>query len=763
MKKNVIFATVFAVAAALQSTAQQLPQFGKDNIDDIVRAMTLDEKINIVVGTNRVNDLTAECAPGMPVRQHVYVADAGNNSGQQNVAGAVTAFAKGRVKGAAGETYAVPRLGIPICVFADGPAGLRISPERSGDKRTFYCTAFPTGSSLSSSWDTELVKDVTAAIGNEVKEYGVDILLAPGMNIMRSPLCGRNFEYYSEDPVLAGKIAAAYINGIQSNGVGTSLKHFAVNNQETYRNGINAILSDRALREIYLRGFQIAVEEANPWTIMSRYNKINGELAAANSYLLTDILRGERGYDGFVMTDWWAEGQGNDQMAAGNDMIMPGTQRQFDDILEAVKDGRLDEAVLDRNVANILRVLQRSPVARGESYSNRPDLKAHAAVARKAASGGMVLLENKNKALPLEAKQKVALFGNASYDAYVGGTGSGNVNRRYKVSLDEGMTKAGYKVDSKLGKLYKSYIADEKASKPADNFWTIAKVDEMPVSYEAAGDAARSADVAIFTISRMAGEGTDRSLEKGDWKLTDTELENLNKVLSAFHGQGKKVAVVLNMGAIVDMTAWHDQPDAILHAWLPGQEAGNSIADVLSGKVSPSGKLPMTIARDYADYSSSDNFPYSQNPATTYYTEDIFVGYRHFDKAGVKPLYPFGYGLSYTDFAYSDINVTPDGENYRVTVNVTNTGDRSGREVVQLYVKAPGQDMVKPVKELKGFAKTGEIAPGASETVTVDIPRKLLASYNEYWHKWVVEPGEYHFIAAPSSADQGISAAIDVK
>lgn len=765
MKKIVICGAVAMSIGMSAMAADRLPQFGTDPVEDIVKAMTLEEKVNFVVGTRRGISYASAGAPGMPVRPNTYDEEheTSNFDAPEAVPGAVTAFSRGRVQGAAGETYGIPRLGVPIFMFADGPAGLRIASTREGDKNTYYCTAFPTGSSLAASWDAGLVETVTEALGNEVREYGVDILLAPGMNIMRSPLCGRNFEYYSEDPVLAGKIAAAYIRGIQSNGVGTSLKHFAVNNHETYRSGSNAILSDRALREIYLRGFQIAVDEANPWTIMSSYNKINGVLAACNKYLLTDILRGEWGYDGFVMTDWWGEGNGADQMAAGNDMLMPGTVRQYEEVLNAVKDGTLDEAVLDRNVANIMRVLLRAPAAKGASYSDRPDLKSHALVARDAATGGMVLLENNDKTLPISKKQKVALFGNASYDIFVGGTGSGNVNRKYKVSLDEGMKNAGYKIDKKLAKTYTEYIAEEKAKNPADNFWTIIPATEYVLTDEMVADAADNSDVAVFTISRIAGEGADRTLSKGDWYLTDVELGNFNKLADAYHARGKKVAVILNMGAMVDVTPLKDRADAILHAWLPGQEAGNSIATVLSGEVSPSGKMPFTVAKRYEDYPSADNFPYSKNPATTYYTEDIFVGYRHFDREGIEPLYPFGYGLSYTTFDYSGLMAEPDGDDYKVSVTVTNTGDNRGREVVQLYVSAPGKDMIKPVKEIKGFAKTAELAPGESETVTITVPRKYLASYNEFYNRWDVEPGEYEFIVTPSAAPGGHSVSIEVK
>ena len=704
---NKVICIVAALATCMTATAQ--PKLTADNIKEVVAAMTLEEKAALVVGTQRGGVYPPPPAPGMPVRPND---DPMNNA-------AVTAFSEGRVRGAAGDVLAVPRLGIPTMVLADGPAGLRIDPKRPNDENTYYCTAFPTASLLAATWDAPLIERMTEAIGNEVKEYGVDILLAPGMNIMRNPLCGRNYEYFSEDPLLAGKMAAAYIRGIQSQGVGVSLKHFAVNNQETYRNGIDVRISEQALREIYLRGFEIAVREGKPWTIMSSYNKINGILVSENRWLLKDVLRNEWGFDGFVMTDWWAEENGARQIAAGNDMLMPGTQRQLREILDAINAGIIQERDLDWCVENILRVLVKTPVFKGYKYSNKPDLKAHANIAREVAAEGMVLLEN-NGALPLKKGKRVALLGVDSYDALVGGSGSGHVNRQYEVSIYEGLKQAGFSLDAEQSKIYMDYVEAEKSK--------------------------QNRDLCILTIGRMAGEGDDRRLEKGDYYLSDLEMLNLQNLCTAFHAKKKPVVVLLSMGSFVEMSSWKHLPDAILHTWLPGQEEGNAIADVLTGKVNPSGKLPFTIAARYEDYSSSANFPSSNdNPAEVEYKEDVFVGYRHFDKVDITPTYPFGYGLSYTYFKYNNMTVKSDGDSITVCITVKNIGKHSGKESVHLYVSAPQDKLNRPVKELKAFAKTRLLKPGQSQMLKMTVNQQDLASWDTATHQWIKDSGIYKF------------------
>ena len=396
-----------------------------------------------------------------------------------------------------------------------------------------------------------------------------------------------------------------------------------------------------------------------------------------------------------------------------------------------------------------------SPTFKGYKYSNKPDLAAHAKVARETAPEGMVLLEN-NGALPFGKKvKKVALFGVGSYDTNVGGSGSGDVNKKYKVSLDEGLANAGYKLLDDLGVYYRDYIAAEtEILKQSSNYgWSKPIVQDKALDKTMVEATAKKSDIAVLTIGRMAGEGGDRQLEKGDWYLTDAEMDNLKLVCDTFHACGKKVVVLLNMGNIIDMNGWNNLPDAILHTWLPGQEAGNAMADVLSGKVNPSGKLPFTVAAKYEDYPSAANFPYSNgNEAEVCYDEDIFVGYRHFDTFGVEPLYPFGYGLSYTSFDYSGLTVTPAGDGFDVTVTVKNTGKVAGKESVQIYVSAPANPhMPKPEKELKAFGKTGLLKPGASETLHMHISRGQLASWNALDGGWIVDSGSYTFMAGASS------------
>ena len=765
MKKLICYC--MGLTALASSCTPKEPQLGVDPIDKVIAAMTLEEKANFVVGVERMKTTPPPAAPGMPIRDMFTPElqaklDACETDEERMLLFIATSTSTEKVAGAAGQHYAVPRLGIEPITYADGPAGLRIDPTRKDDDNEYYCTAFPVGATLAASWDVDLVKDVTTAMGEEVKEYGVDILLAPAINIHRSPLCGRNFEYYSEDPVLAGKIAAAYINGIQSNEVGVSLKHFAVNSQETVRNGVDAQLSERALREIYLKGFEIAVKESQPWTLMSSYNKINGVLASENRFTLTDILRGEWGFEGFVMTDWWAEENGARQIAAGNDLLMPGTQRQLDDIINGVKDGTLAEADLDLAVKNIMGIMLKTPTYKHYKYSNKPDLEAHAKVTRQAATDGMVLLKNEKLGgrseecvLPLGEGKTVALFGTASYDLLVGGSGSGNVNRKYKVSLNEGLVNNGMKLEASSSELYTNYIKEQKDAMPKENFWAVPVVAEMALSKEQVKKAIAGADVAVITISRMAGEGGDREVKAGDYLLSDVEAANLKLVCAEAHAAGKKAVLVLNMGSMVDLTSYVGMTDAVLHAWMGGQEMGNSLADVLMGKVNPSGKLPFTWAKNYSDYSSSNNFPESDgNPAITRYEEDVMVGYRYFDTENIQPLFPFGFGLSYTTFAYDDVKVAAADGKVTVSVTVKNTGKVAGREVVQMYVAQPKvEGLLQPAKELKAFAKTASIAPGESEVVTMTISNEDLAYFNEASKAWTVAPGEYTVFVAASAAD----------
>ena len=442
--KKILFSLFIVLVSGIAASSQSsvAPRLGKDPVKKVVAAMTLEEKAALVVGTGMrmggappagAGAAGAQGAPGAAAAQGAPAANAPTG-------GTMIGVTQSLVAGAAGTTFKLERLGITPMVLADGPAGLRISPTRQNDKNTYYCTAFPVGTLLASTWDVELVNKVGQSIGNEVLEYGADVLLGPGMNIHRNPLCGRNFEYYSEDPFVTGKIAAAMVNGVESQGVGTSIKHFAANNSETNRNSVNTIVSERALREIYLEGFRIAVQEAQPWTVMSSYNLINGTYTSESADLLTNILRKDWDFKGFVMTDW---GGGKDpvaQMNAGNDLLMPGSPAQIQTIIKAVQEGKLDVKILDRNVEKILNIMLQSPRFKGYKYSDKPDLKAHAEVTRQSATEGMVLLKNANGSLPFGAAIKnIAAFGNTSYEIITGGTGSGDVNEAYSVSLTEGL------------------------------------------------------------------------------------------------------------------------------------------------------------------------------------------------------------------------------------------------------------------------------------------------------------------------------------
>ena len=743
MKKISILA--MSAAAVLSCAPKGDPQLGKDSLDKVVAAMTLEEKAHLVIGTGMAG-----------------------SSGEAPVVGET----RNLVPGAAGTTYPIPRLGIPAIVLADGPAGLRINPLREGDANTYYCTHFPIGTLLASTWNTELVEQVGQAIGNEVLEYGTDVLLAPALNIHRNPLCGRNFEYYSEDPVVSGKTAAAYVRGVQSNGVGTSIKHYALNNQETNRMKNDVRVSPRAVREIYLKGFEIAVKESQPWTVMSSYNFVNGVYTSESKDLQTTMLRDEWGFKGMVMTDWFGGADAAAQMWAGNDMLQPGRPGQFEDIVEGVRSGRLSEADLDRNVRRVLELIVKSPRFKGYEFSNKPDLKAHAAVTRQSAVEGMVLLEN-NGVLPLASEiSRVALFGTTSYDFIAGGTGSGNVNRAYTVSLLEGLRNAGYAIDAELEKTYTKYIKEEterlnpKSDDPMAMFMPKIRAGEFVPSARLLDKMVRANDVAIITLGRNSGEFFDRKV--ADFTLTEQESGMIEAVCAAFHKAGKKVVVILNVGGVIETASWKNLPDAVLLAWQAGQEGGNSVADVLKGVANPSGKLTMTFPVRYEDHASSRNFPIDmafgmfgkdkdaepqRNVDYTEYEEGIYVGYRWFDKQGLEVSYPFGYGLSYTRFEWSEASVKSSRGETAVSVKVTNTGKIPGKDVVELYVAAPQGELDKPVKELKAYAKTRELQPGESQIVTLKVKNSELASYDESASAWVTDAGHYDFMLGSSSRD----------
>jgi len=745
-------------------TTNAQPQLRADNIDEVLKAMTLEEKAKLLVG-------------------------GANNFFSAN---AVVGGEATLVAGAAGTSPEIARLGIPATVLTDGPAGVRIDPTRKGTDKTYYATAFPIGSCLASTWNTDLVSKVGEAIGNETKEYRCDVILGPGMNLHRNPLCGRNFEYYSEDPLLTGKIAAAYINGVQSQGAGVSAKHFAVNSQETDRTSVDERISQRAAREIYLRGFEIAVRESNPWTIMASYNKINGEFSMGNHDLLTKILRDDWGYQGIVMTDWIGIREGLPtirEVQAGNDLMEPGQPAQVEEIIKGVKDGKLPIADVDRNVRRMLEYIVKTPSFHKYPASNAPDFKAHAAITRQSAAEGIVLLKN-NGTLPWKGYVKtVALFGENSYDFLSGGTGSGCVHPPYVIDMLEGLKNAGIQSSPTLTDIYRKYIdyarvkfqAERHPAKWYQNeYFGQQKYPEFGLSPIAIGKEVQTADAAIITIGRQAGEGVDRDIDT-EFNLIPEERALIVDVCNAFHQSGKPVIVIINSGSVIETASWSGYPDAILCAWQPGMEGGNSIADLLTGKVNPSGKLTMTWPLAATDHPSTKNFPGALDDYTfqmmvgnnapipghayTNHEEDIYVGYRYFDTFNRDVAYPFGYGLSYTTFEFSKPSCRVDGRGttVNITVTVKNTGNLAGKEVAQVYVQAPKGRLEKPVQELKAFAKTRELKPGESQTLTMAVPVRNLASFDEANSQWLTEAGTYTFRIGSSSRDIQATASVTLK
>ena len=740
--------TIFYCLAAIFSTsAFAAPlQLTPKNIDKIIKEMTLEEKAHLVIGAR-------------------YLEKNKDMAGEVGYTGRI-------IPGAAGTTYPVPRLGIPAIVLADGPAGLRIAPTRKGDSQTYYCTGFPVGIHLASTWNDEIIYNVGAAIGQEVKEYGVDILLSPGVNIMRNPLCGRNFEYYSEDPLLAGKTAAAMINGVESHGVGTSLKHFAVNNQEINRLANDSRLSLRALREIYLRNFEIAVRESQPWTIMTSYNYINGRHASEDPGLLETILRDEWGFEGLVMTDWSGGYDIDKQIAAGNDLMMPGKMFQYENLIKAVKEGKLAESDLDICVKRVLELVVRTPRFQGYNFSNKPDMEAHAKLTREVAAEGFVLLKNDNMSLPLKEK-KVALFGATSYNFIAGGKGSGNVNRPYVVDLREGLINNGFQLNEALDARYTKHMKrEEERLAPIKALRRTLIYDLVPneIQYLHADieNAAKSdSEVAIITIGRDSSEGFDRHVER-DFLLRPDEEALLTAVSREFHKVGKKVVVILNICSPMEVASWRDKVDAILICWMPGQEGGNSVADVLLGKVSPSGHLPVSFPINYEDVRSAKDFPRNvpenglnqsrfnistvgklydvKNIDYTNYEEDIYVGYRDYATRKIEVAYPFGYGLTYSQFEMKNMQVKESKDGYKISCEVKNIGNTPAKQVVQLYSSELNPEVDRPAIELRGYKKTPLLQAGESIVVEISIKKSDLMTYNEKAAAWKLTKGDYDLL-----------------
>jgi beta-glucosidase len=752
--KRLFLAAALVITGTLAANAQQLKLTPK-NIDKIVKSLTLEEKARLLVGNQNASFKGFESLEKKLVN---------------------------RVEGCGGYTSAIPRLGIPNTVLTDGPAGVRIDTIRKGSSTTYYPTAFPIGSCLASSWDTDLVSKVGRAMGNEVLEFGCDVILGPGLNLHRSPLAGRNFEYYSEDPVVTGKMAAAMIRGIQAEGVGTSAKHFAGNSQETDRLSVNEVISQRALRELYLKGFEIAVKEGKPWTIMSSYNRLNGPYTQANRELLTTLLRDEWGYEGVVMTDWTQKRETGVAVHAGNDLMEWGQESQMKEIIDKVNSGELSIKDVDLSVKRMLNYIVKTPHFRQATFTNNPDLKAHAEVVRESADECMVLLKNDNNALPIKDIKTAALFGSQSYRLMACGTGAGGVNVKHVVSMVEGLQNAGIKATQSLTDIYEPLIrfVDNKNSHIDD--WNLVlgrtQYPNFEIEKDIITEQVKQADIAIITVGHQAGEGVYKSSghKHGDlldrpidgWQgfnLTKDEVDMIHNVSDAFHAAGKKAIVVINSGSVMETASWKQWPDAILMAWEAGGEIGNSVTDILTGKVNPSGKLPMTWPINAMDVPANKNFPTGKgiNYITSLHKEGINIGYRYFNTQKKEVSYPFGYGLSFTTFAYSEPKVKATKDGFKAFVTVTNTGNVAGKEAVQLYVNAPKGKLEKPENELKAFAKTRLLAPGEKQTLSFDVTNYGLASFDEGTSQWISDPGTYTVKFASSVEDVRSTATYNLK
>ncbi len=702
--------TVTGTATATGETASReiilklkngLPQLTPDGVRCVVAAMTPEEKAHMVTGVQN------------PVKQ-----------------------------GASGGTYPIDRLGIPSITVNDGPAGVRYNTS----------VWYPSVHNLTASWDPALISTVGQAIGEDSLALGIDIVLGPGMNIQKNVLCGRNFEYCSEDPILTALMSASYVSGMQSSGAGACLKHYAANNQETARGGTSSNVTERALREIYLKAFGMVVADADPMTVMSSYNCLNGPHTSVNYDLLTGILRGEFGFDGFVMSDWGAVGSMADKVMAGNDVNMPGNATDPADVLAAYESGLITDAALDASCFSILTVVAESPTFQGLKMNTRVNSKEHNALAAASAADTIILLQNNGSALPLPADTSVAVFGNGAYKTVYGGAGSGSVSTNTSVNIIDGIRRAdGLSL----------YNAQNNPFKDCDYHDAMDPSKDVEVTEAYAREMASGADVALIVISRGSTEGADRSNLKGDFLLNDTEAAMIDRISTAFHAEGKKVIVALNMGSPMEVVSWRDKVDAILYVGYAGQGTGTALASVLTGEVNPSAKTAITWPTDYDSTPAAEYFP--GNAADVTYYEDIYVGYRYYSTFGVDVAYPFGYGLSYTSYEYGDFSVKQNSDgSVTAKVTVKNTGSVAGREIVQLYVTKPETLQEQAKLELCAFGKTVLLAPGESETLTLTVRTEALMTYDTENSRWVMDQGDYTLSLGSSAADIRETAAFTV-
>jgi beta-glucosidase len=629
-------------------------------------------------------------------------------------------------------TLGIESAGIPPVVVTDGPHGVRLqrgSGDALGIGDSVPATCFPPAAGLASSWNPALVERIGVALGDESRAEGVGVLLGPGVNIKRSPLCGRNFEYFSEDPLLSGELGAAWVRGIQSRGVGASLKHFAVNNQETNRMTVSAEVDERTLREIYLPAFERVVTGEQPWTVMCSYNRINGVAASENHWLLTEVLRDEWGFRGLVVSDWGAVEHRVPALAAGLDLEMPGPQGESAAaVVAAVRGGTLAPDVLDAAVARVRALADRAAHVESQSQA----LSAHHALAREAAAESMVLLRNESGLLPLDTAQAVGVIGEFARSPRIQGAGSSQVN---PTRLDTALEAIGSIAPVEFAP---GYSFDKR-------------VDPAPLIAEAVAVARRSEVVLLFVglPSGDESEGYDRT----HLELPAAQGRLIREVVAA----NPRTVVVLTNGGVVSLEPWHDSVPAIVEAWLLGQAGGSAVADVLFGRVGPSGRLAESIPLRLQDNPSYLNFPGEGD--TVRYGEGIFVGYRYYETVDVPVRYPFGHGLTYTTFSYDSLDVSRDGRTASVTVS--NTGTRAGREVVQLYVSAPTGGISVPRRELRGFEKVS-LEPGEAIRVHFELESRAYSHWDVVTKGWVVAGGQYLVEIGRSAHDIAVSAPVSL-
>lgn len=693
---------------------------GKDSIPGLVKSMTLEEKASIVTGASPFFTRGID-KYGIPP---ALLLDGG--TGVNNLQLLMDFLPKAWAEvhqpgteesGVAGDTWGIfTKVADPGSMTPEEQQVLDLAVQKILDLKPEGATigCFPPGMLLGATWDPEAVYACAQALGREVNAHKIDMLLGtPNVNIHRDPLNGRLFEGYSEDPCLVSALAPEFVKGIQDEGVVANAKHYAANNQETGRLGVNEHIPVRALHEIYFPGFKACVEQGGVKTIMSAYNQINGKPCAMNHWLLTDVLRGLWGFSGFVVSDWGAAYDQVEAAAAGNDLVMPGP-REYQCLVDAVNSGALSEADLDRCVENFLNVLVEMPVVKGRKYASI-DSKFSQKGAYRAAAEGIVLLKNKAGALPLRKDQKVSFFGKRSKRLIESGGGSAQVWTKLSTN-------------------------------PYDS--TVAKIGAGLVSFDSVE---KDVQAVIVTVCARGQEGADRP----DLEIEPEDREALAQAISAAKTAGKKVIVLLNISGPVSMVDWIDDVDAVICLFLPGMEGGRAAADIIFGDLNPSGKLPLTFPREYRDCPTYGNFP--GEAGEVWYGEGIFVGYRYYDQKNVEPLFPFGHGLSYTTFAFSDLRVPPvvrldAGEKVTVSVKVKNTGKVAGKEVVQVYLADEVSTLLKPVKELKAFKKVF-LAPGEEKVVTLALGKADLASFDAAMNCWTTEPGAYRVLVGVSSAD----------